>query len=385
MTTSSASQVFGGSVPIGAIVQGQYAADTSYLPCDGGDYLKATYPRLDTTLLETFGSNTVTARSLARTGQTSVAFGNGIFVAITSGTANYSTSTDGVTWTARTLPGALTANGGGSLVAFGNGVFVAMGYNNLTAYTSADGINWTARTLTAPSTAYWGKVVYAGSLFFILPNWGSANGQILTSADGVTWTLRSTGIGASMWDVTYANGLYIAALSHASGPTTSAVYGMSVDGISWAAGGLQNFAGVSMSANWGSVAYFNGRFIFLPESGIPRLSADGSVFALAPGLVGSWSTMRVFGGRLFLFGSNSATSVGNIAVTTDLMTWKIYTGPQTEGVRDAAYGNNVLVLGNYGVVGTVNGVASLAIDTTKFRTPNMPKLGDGDRFYIRVK
>ena len=65
-----------------------------------------------------------TQRTLpASTNWSSVTYGNGVFVAVATGTSNVAaTSPDGVTWTQRTLP----AGTYWSSVTYGNGIFVAV-------------------------------------------------------------------------------------------------------------------------------------------------------------------------------------------------------------------------------------------------------------------
>lgn len=106
----------------------------------------------------------------------SIAFGNGIFVAID----NYNStnlaisSTNGSTWTARTLP----STGNWSRVVFGNGVFLAVSSTGTQAATSVDGITWTARTLpvsgvTVQALAYGGPT---NAKFFLGLPYNSATG-----------------------------------------------------------------------------------------------------------------------------------------------------------------------------------------------------------------
>ena len=83
-----------------------------------------------------------------------IAYGNGIFVSTAGGSAttNAVSSPDGATWTARTMPTSSTWN----YVAFSNNVFVAVGFNSNAAATSTNGTTWTARTL--PATRFWGPL-----------------------------------------------------------------------------------------------------------------------------------------------------------------------------------------------------------------------------------
>ena len=73
-----------------------------------------------------------------------IAFGNGLFVAVSSGgTSRVMTSPDGITWTPRT---AAEANQW-QAVTFGNGLFVAVSADGTSrVMTSPDGITWTSRT-----------------------------------------------------------------------------------------------------------------------------------------------------------------------------------------------------------------------------------------------
>ncbi|MFM6943684.1 MAG: hypothetical protein ACKOXV_00165, partial [Bacteroidota bacterium] len=69
------------------------------------------------------------------------------------------TSTDGITWTQRTLP----VNTNWQSVTYGNGVFVAVANTSSIAATSTDGITWTQRTL--PVSTNWYSVTYGNGVF----------------------------------------------------------------------------------------------------------------------------------------------------------------------------------------------------------------------------
>ena len=96
----------------------------------------------------------------------SVAYGNGVFVAVASGGTTAATSPDGITWTPRALPSSASWDS----VAYGNGVFVAVA-GGIAAATSPDGISWTGRTL--PVSANWDSVIFGNGVFVAISNTAS--------------------------------------------------------------------------------------------------------------------------------------------------------------------------------------------------------------------
>ena len=106
---------------------------------------------------------------------------------------NSSSVPAGVTWTTRTSAADNTWNS----VAWGNGMFVAVagsGAGNR-VMTSPDGITWTARTSAANNS--WNSVTWGGrageETFVAVAIIGTGPGNhVMTSPDGITWTLRSS-------------------------------------------------------------------------------------------------------------------------------------------------------------------------------------------------
>jgi hypothetical protein len=97
--------------------------------------------------------------------------------------------------------GTTTING----VTYGNGLYVAVGESGQLT-TSTDGITWTARTSGFDSTNILG-VTYGNGLFVAV----GVGGKLTTSTDGITWTARTSGFGVTVIrGVTYGNGLYVA-------------------------------------------------------------------------------------------------------------------------------------------------------------------------------
>lgn len=147
----------------------------------------------------------------AGTDHISVCYGAGLFVAVSNFGATYqrvSTSPDGVTWTARTVPAKNAWRG----IAYGdtpNGpLFVAVAnpsYDHEApgqlVMTSPDGITWTLRNC---DDQWWEDVHWGNGLFVAVSSYDSAGKRAMSSPDGVTWTLEDTP--ALAWrNVTYSS------------------------------------------------------------------------------------------------------------------------------------------------------------------------------------
>ena len=169
----------------------------------------------------------------------SVCYGNGKFVAVLSGsTAAY--STDGITWSAATMPTYSTWYS----VCYGNGKFVAVPNDSTAAY-STDGINWTAATL--PSNKSWYSVCYGNGKFVAVS--GGSSSTAAYSTDGINWTAATLPSSANWYSVCYGNGKFVAVANSSN----TAAY--STDGINWMETTLPN------SVKWLSVCYGNGKFV----------------------------------------------------------------------------------------------------------------------------
>jgi hypothetical protein len=124
------------------------------------------------------------------------------FVALSAGGVPV-TSTNGTNWTVQTT----IASGGaqfGSMV-WGNGVFVACPYSGTTGvcYTSTDGVTWTQRSIGVAQ--FFGKVVFLNNQFVAINT--SSPYHLCTSSDGITWTAK-TNCPLSPNSIIYEGGLY---------------------------------------------------------------------------------------------------------------------------------------------------------------------------------
>jgi hypothetical protein len=181
-----------------------------------------------------------------------VTYGNGLFVAAGYSSGGYfvMTSPDGIAWTARTA-----IFGTWSSIAYGNGTFVAVtsaGTPHL--MTSTDGIAWTARTVPNNN---WYSVVHGDGKFVAV----ASTGQVMTSVDGINWTAQ-TSLGTNGWNsVTYGNGMFVAVSILGTHQVAT-----SPDGVSWT-------ARTTPMNDWNSIAYGNGVFVAVPSSGADLMTS----------------------------------------------------------------------------------------------------------------
>jgi hypothetical protein len=182
----------------------------------------------------------------------SVAYGNGLYVAVGWMGAIYS-STNAIDWVRRSS-GSLPWL---SSVAFGNGRFVAVGYpdNSGTAsniFLSLDGLDWTQqRSGSATDTGSYIHSVAFGNGRFV----ASDGAIVYSSAGGRTWTRTNVGVG---YPINFCNGLFLVG----AGPGTNRV---SVDGLTWLT--QTNGSG----ASFGKVVYAHGSYFSLGY--LPSLNA----------------------------------------------------------------------------------------------------------------
>jgi hypothetical protein len=210
------------------------------------------------------GINWTSRTSAADNAWRSVAYGNGLWVAVAAtGSGNrVMTSPDGINWTSRTS----AADNEWRSVAYGNGLWVAVaatGSENR-VMTSPDGINWTIRTSAAKNG--WSSVAYGNGLWVAVSYSGSGN-RVMTSPDGINWTIRTSAANNQWYSVAYGNGLWVAVAISGTGNRVMT----SPDGITWT-------SRTSAADNdWLSVAYGNGLWVAVAINGANRVmtSPDG--------------------------------------------------------------------------------------------------------------
>jgi hypothetical protein len=194
-----------------------------------------------TTYATSSNGTTWTHRTLSATGVNSMsasAFGNGTFIAIVSGTSVAVSSTNGTTWTVRSMP----ASQNWTSAAYGNGTFFAHSNGTTNTATSSNGITWTART----SPEAFQKVTFANGLFVATSY--AVNTNVYTSSDGITWTARTlpfNGTNAGAKRVFGGGNIFVVYVQN------SGLIATSPDGNTWTqrSGGTQNWTSGAYGAN----------------------------------------------------------------------------------------------------------------------------------------
>ncbi len=290
-----------------------------------------------------------------------IAYGNGRFVAIAENDAQVAYSIDrGVTWTAARLPEVAPWN----KVAYGNGVFLAVAEGN-TAASSPDGINWTVRNITATdidvlntskdrvvswaaSTSLgsndWGAMVFGGGKYVVISTEaGGAASATKYSTDGVTWSTGSiTGTTDDLRAIAYGGGWYVVPCAQGNDITTSQ------DGITFTF--RNNVLGTT--ADWCAVAYGVDRFVTVAyNSNVSRFvtSANLDISATTVWTVGGnlttsaeWTSMAYGAGR-FVVISGDTTNSNVVNYSTNGTTWAAGTMPSSDRWSSLTFGNNKFV------------------------------------------
>ena len=233
---------------------------------------------------------------------------NNLYVAVAYNSSIAATSTDGVTWTQRSLPA--SANWISVTVNTVTGVFVAVAHNNLIAASSTDGITWTQRSL--PVSANWYSVT-------VNPNTGvfvavaSSSSIAASSTDGITWTQRSLPVYASWESVTVnpKTGVFVA---FASG---NPIVATSTDGITWTQRSLPTATGCSSV----TVNEKTGVFVGLVyNTSIAVTSTDGITWTQRSLPVSaSWTSVTVNPVTDIFVAIATSSSIA--ATSTDGITW----------------------------------------------------------------
>ncbi len=183
---------------------------------------------------------------------TGLTYGGGRFVAVGSN-GRIVTSTDGTNWTT-TFSRRMDSF---TSVAFGNGRYVAVDGAQGDTLVSVDATHWAFFT---PPTAQlrWGAVTYGDGNFVEFDS--SGTGDVATSVMGFTWTLQRYTPAQAIDGATFGCGSFVAVGT----PTASSNNFVSSDsGATWSALPVP----VDATAMWTSVAYGSHKFVAVDDAG----------------------------------------------------------------------------------------------------------------------
>lgn len=252
--------------------------------------------RLDSAVAySTDGSNWTSLDALPSSQNWSVTYGNRLFVAVAEGSNEAAYSTNGSTWTSTTLPGSENWQS----VTYGNGMFVAVAVGSADDAYSVDGSSWTGGSL--PVSGEWQAVTYANGLFVAVA--GNST-EAAYSTNGTTWTNATLPASADWWAVTYGNGLFVAVAYNSDDSAYS------TDGSTWTIGTMPS------STNWYSIAYANGVFIAISDNSTAASSTNGSVWT-GVGLPNSadWASVAYGNGVFVAVAHNSNGAAAATSIT----------------------------------------------------------------------
>jgi len=258
-----------------------------------------------------------------------ITFGNGLYVA-SGGKLNnlIMTSPDSIVWTLEDTSNISNRQFAYS-VAFGNGIFVAVieSYASETfklAMWSTDGIIWDDNTSTPLGTKGWHRIAYGNGIFVAITYdfTNNVTQQVMTSPDGVIWTLRTTPLTNKPWNnISFNNNLFVVVGSDNNIMT-------SPDGIVWS---LSIITPATPLYNWTDVSYGNGVFVAVSNTGLDNtvlISSDNGatwVLQTISTVPKKWASI-VFGNGMFVVtGSETSASNGRIMTSTDGINWVLRT------------------------------------------------------------
>ena len=232
-------------------------------------------------------------------------------------------------------------------VAYGSGKFVAVGTSTpwKTGVSSDNATTWTT-SYTAEVTAGWQTnyaVAHGGGKFVSLNS--VPRGAVgFQSVDGATWTTTTVPTG-SYYGIAYGSGTFVAVSQGGAAWNTGSVI-TSQDGITWADVTTANSAVVGGPAQWGAVAFGNGKFVAVSLAlGKAAYSTDnGQTWTAVTGLGANEWRAICYANSLFV--AVAKTGTNRVMTSPDGITWSapaLPAGADTEQWRSVAYGAGMFV------------------------------------------
>lgn len=284
-----------------------------------------------------------------------VAYGGGVYVAVgsmcfDSGTACLFTSSDGLHWTERSLPGTVDPDAALFAVTYGDGRFVAVGDTGTIVTSDDGGATWTDRSLSGVLHPPFFEAVTYGDGRFVAVGSDTSGPVVYTSSDGSTWSPAGAPAGGvtELMGVAYGEGLYVAAAVYSGAGEGGGAIATTTDPttVAWSvyvppgAGALR------------AVTYGGGRFVAVDASGRTYTSPDGHkdwtpADTAAAGLRGV-----AYGGGLFVAGgyglSPTFFSEDRVCASQDATSWTCTWLGTADTFTGVAFGGRFVLVGSDG-------------------------------------
>ena len=199
-----------------------------------------------------------------------IAYGGGVWVIPYFSSNDVATSSDGITFAFQS--NVLSATRDWSSITYGAGNFVMVSSGTTTAQYSTNGTVWSAGVL--PSADEWTSVAYgniSGTDYFVAVSGSTANSTVAASStnNGATWTSRTLPTSTRWSSVAFGNSRFVAVAGNIGTTTTSAAY--STNGTTWSASTLPGAA-----ARWTNVTWNGSVFVATAyNSNRSAISEDG--------------------------------------------------------------------------------------------------------------
>lgn len=254
-----------------------------------------------------------------------VAYGNGVFVAVSSdGTNRVARSADyGLTWTTIFVT---TSYAYKCVAASPFGMFVAVASNR--AMYSFGGVSFSS--VAIPETNSWSAVAYGNGYFVAVASDGT--NRVMRTSNFVTWSAIAASEANAWHGVAYGNSVFIAISSDGTNRTMR-----SLDyGATWTS------VGISHTDSPRSIAYNTDleRWAIIGDTGRVYYSDDDGV---------TWSSVvslstAEWRGLTYGAGVFVAVSYANTAISPDGIVWQTLTNSVTVTDQRVAYGGGVFVV-----------------------------------------
>ncbi|MEI6871059.1 MAG: PKD domain-containing protein [Verrucomicrobiota bacterium] len=302
--------------------------------------------------LRTTGT-TETLNGIASNGSLAVAVGN---------KGKVLTSTNGGTWTSRTVE-SFSSNMYLDQISWDGFQFIAVGMDNQAGtssgwkriiYTSPNGINWTNRYPSSSSTQqyHFRSVASSGGTILV----GGDSGLLVRSIDsGTSWSTVGSG--------TISSSHRISGLAYGAGTFLITTYPQSVDSISQGDGrvyttsggsALTDVSGAALGTGYylDTVAYLNDRFVSSGSDTPLRASTNKAATFTISATTTEQAHALVYGNGFYLAAGLDADSKMVHAVSTDGANWTQTSAPNGAASENAAtfFNNTFLIVGGSGQI-----------------------------------